>query len=175
MNDHAMQEHLQGGVSPNEFSPAESPPFLAGGGDLGARMRSFNRRRTPLGPPQDWPRSLKLLPRASLALSMGFHELATNAVKYGALSSDEGRVDIAWSIDEARNGFALDRVVSGGPAVRPPQKRDFGSRLIERGLTQDLVGSVRLEFKPDGIACTIRASLSEVQVVGEKQEDRQER
>jgi two-component sensor histidine kinase len=106
---------------------------------------------------------------------MGFHELATNAVKYGALSSDEGRVDIAWSIDEARNGFALDRVVSGGPAVRPPQKRDFGSRLIERGLTQDLVGSVRLEFKPDGIACTIRASLSEVQVVGEKQEDRQER
>ena len=43
MNDHAMQEHLQGEVSPNELPPAESPPFLAGGGDLGARMRSFNR------------------------------------------------------------------------------------------------------------------------------------
>ena len=53
MNDHAMQEHLQGEVSPNELPPAESPPFLAGGGDLGARVRSFNRRRTPLGPPQD--------------------------------------------------------------------------------------------------------------------------
>jgi two-component sensor histidine kinase len=118
--------------------------------------------------------ALKLLPRASLALSMAFHELATNAVKYGALSSDEGRVDIGWSIDESQNSFALDWVESGGPSVRPPQKRGFGSRLVERGLAQDLGGTVHLEFKPGGIVCTIRASLAEVQVAGDKSDNRQE-
>ena len=118
---------------------------------------------------------LKLRPRASLALSMAFHELATNAVKYGALSSDEGRVDIAWSVDERQESFALDWVESGGPTVHPPQRRGFGSRLVERGLAQDLGGSVRLEFRPGGIACAIRAPLAEVQAVAEKSDIRQEK
>ncbi|HEY1503506.1 MAG TPA: ATP-binding protein, partial [Stellaceae bacterium] len=119
--------------------------------------------------------ALKLLPRASLALSMAFHELATNAVKYGALSGDEGRVDIAWSIDEAQDGFALDWLESGGPTVSPPQKRGFGSRLIERGLAQDLGGSVQLEFRPHGVVCAIRAPLTEVHTAGEKPDSRQEK
>jgi len=119
--------------------------------------------------------ALKLLPRASLALSMAFHELATNAAKYGALSSDEGRVDIAWAIDEDRDSFALDWVENGGPTVLPPQKRGFGSRLIERGLAQDLGGSVRLEFRPQGIVCAIRAPLAEVRALSEKQENLQEK
>jgi signal transduction histidine kinase len=120
--------------------------------------------------------TLKLLPRASLALSMAFHELATNAVKYGALSSDEGRVEITWSIDETQNSFTLDWTESGGPKVCPPQKRGFGSRLLEHGLAQDLGGSVRLEFKSGGIVCAIRAPLVEVQVAAsEKSDSRQEK
>ena len=136
---------------------------------LAAHLTQAEQRRLWFDGPE-----LKLLPRASLALSMAFHELATNAVKYGALSADEGRVDIAWSIDEGQGSFALDWVESGGPPVRPPQKRGFGSRLIERGLAQDLGGSVRLEFKPTGIVCAIRAPLAEVRVVAEKSDNRQE-
>jgi two-component sensor histidine kinase len=106
---------------------------------------------------------------------MAFHELATNAVKYGGLSSDEGRVDISWAVDESKDSFMLQWVESGGPAVRPPQKRGFGSRLIERGLAQDLGGAVRLEFKPQGIARTIRAPLAEVQAQIEQQDNRAEK
>ena len=136
---------------------------------LAAHLTQAEQRRLWFDGPE-----LKLLPRASLALSMAFHELATNAVKYGALSADEGRVDIAWSIDETVGNFALDWVESGGPPVRAPQKRGFGSRLIERGLAQDLGGSVRLGFKPNGIVCAIRAPLTEVRVVAEKSDNRQE-
>ncbi len=125
---------------------------------LAAHLTQSEQRRLWFDGPE-----LKLRPRASLALSMAFHELATNAVKYGALSGDEGRVDIAWSLDERQDSFVLRWNESGGPAVRPPQKRGFGSRLIERGLAQDLGGSVRLEFKPQGIVCTIRTPLAEVQ------------
>jgi len=134
---------------------------------LAAHLTQAEQRRLWFDGPE-----LKLLPRASLALSMAFHELATNAVKYGALSSDAGRVDIAWVVDEGSESFALDWTESGGPQVKPPQKRGFGSRLIERGLAQDLGGTVRLDFKPNGIVCMIRAPLPEVQVSGEKQDNR---
>ncbi|HEX3974283.1 MAG TPA: ATP-binding protein [Stellaceae bacterium] len=137
---------------------------------LAAHLAQSEQRRLWFDGPE-----LKLRPRASLALSMAFHELATNAVKYGALSSDQGRVDMAWSFDERKDSFALQWVESGGPAVQPPQKRGFGSRLIERGLAQDLGGSVRLEFKPEGIVCTIRTPLTEVQAQIERHDDRAEK
>jgi two-component sensor histidine kinase len=132
---------------------------------LAAHLNQAEQRRLWFDGPE-----LKLRPRASLALSMAFHELATNAVKYGALSADNGRIDIAWSFDALGDSFALQWVESGGPLVHPPQKRGFGSRLIERGLAQDLGGSVRLDFKPDGIVCTIRAPLAEVQAQVEQQD-----
>jgi hypothetical protein len=102
-------------------------------------MRSLNWRRTPLGPAQDWPRNLKtavrIIPTSRQPIWIGWGpELATNAVKYGALSNDEGRVDINWSIDQAKKSFALDWVESGGTAVRPRQKRGFGSGMFARGL-----------------------------------------
>jgi signal transduction histidine kinase/CheY-like chemotaxis protein len=137
---------------------------------LAAHLSQPEQRRLWFDGPE-----LKLLPRASLVLSMAFHELATNAVKYGALSNDEGCVDIAWSFDERQDSFALQWVESRGPAVRPPQKRGFGSRLIEHGLAQDLGGSVRLEFKPEGITCTVRAPLAEVQAQTEKPDNRAEK
>jgi two-component sensor histidine kinase len=118
---------------------------------------------------------LSIGPKMALSLSLAVNELATNAVKYGALSSDQGRVDMAWSFDERKDSFELQWVESGGPAVQPPQKRGFGSRLIERGLAQDLGGSVRLEFKPEGIVCTIRTPLTEVQAQIERHDDRAEK
>jgi two-component sensor histidine kinase len=117
------------------------------------------------GPPRfqiDGP-NLRLHPKSALALSMALHELATNAVKYGALSNGTGAVQISWMLngDDPRR-FRLRWAESGGPPVEKPQRRGFGSRLVERGLAQDLSGEVRLDFERSGLICTIDAPLSEV-------------
>jgi two-component sensor histidine kinase len=105
---------------------------------------------------------IRVSPRAALTLSMALHELATNAVKYGALSNDKGRVSIDWHADRADGRFRLRWVESGGPPVTVPRRRGFGSRLIEQGVSQDLAGEARLHFDAQGVACTIEASLGDV-------------
>jgi len=96
---------------------------------------------------------LPLAPRVALALAMALHELASNAVKYGALSTEHGRVRLHC----ARDGDTVRCVwrEEGGPPVRPPRARGFGSRLLEVGLARELGGAVRLEFPADGVVCTI--------------------
>jgi PAS domain S-box-containing protein len=104
---------------------------------------------------------LRLPPRMALAIAMALHELVTNAVKYGALSNDTGKVDMAWTaLDEAGNRRLIFRwSESGGPPVQPPSRRGFGSRLIERSLAQDLGGEVKVDFAPTGVVCTLDAPL----------------
>jgi PAS domain S-box-containing protein len=99
--------------------------------------------------------------RAALALALALHELSTNAAKYGALSNEAGRVAIAWHVEGDR--LQLVWKEKDGPAVEPPSVRGFGSRLIERGLAADLGGTAHLSFEPDGLRCTIEASLKAVQ------------
>ncbi|HYE28526.1 MAG TPA: HWE histidine kinase domain-containing protein [Allosphingosinicella sp.] len=103
---------------------------------------------------------LRLAPRAALALAMALHELGTNAAKYGALSADGGQVAIAWTVDGDR--LRLEWRERGGPAVAPPTRRGFGSRLIERGLDADLGGHAALHFDPAGVRCEIEASLAAI-------------
>jgi PAS domain S-box-containing protein len=98
-----------------------------------------------------------LSPRAALALALAFHELSTNAAKYGALSNDSGIVSIGWR--SAGGRLRIEWTEKGGPPVAEPARRGFGSRLIERGLAADLDGSARLAFEPEGVICTIEASL----------------
>lgn len=106
---------------------------------------------------------IRIQPKAALAISMALHELSTNAVKYGALSNSGGRVDVRWRlIDGEKKEFELEWCESGGPFVVPPRRRGFGSRLIEQGLSQDLSGETRLEFRHEGLICTIRAPLAEI-------------
>ncbi len=90
-----------------------------------------------------------------LALSLAFHELATNAVKYGALSNDSGGISIDWRVAPKSQQFELRWRESGGPAVTPPLRRGFGSRLVEHGLSQDIGGDVRLSFNGRGVSCSI--------------------
>jgi two-component sensor histidine kinase len=97
---------------------------------------------------------MRLPPRVALAIAMAMHELATNAAKYGALSSGEGRVSIAWSCT-ASGDLALTWRETGGPEVTAPRHRGFGTRLIERSLAHDLDGTVDLQFEPAGVVCTI--------------------
>ena len=96
----------------------------------------------------------------AVTLAIALHELCTNAIKYGALSVESGRVRIDWSIsagDEPR--FVFHWQESGGPQVTPPKRRGFGSRLVEQALASDLKGETGLEFKPDGVRFSIDAPL----------------
>jgi len=113
--------------------------------------------------------SLRLLPRAALALAMGLHELTTNALKYGALSTLAGQVAINWQIVEgASPALRLTWTESGGPPVIAPLRRGFGVRLIERSLAQDLGGKASVIFdQPSGIIGTIEAPLADVAVSAE--------
>jgi two-component sensor histidine kinase len=105
--------------------------------------------------------SVRLAPRAALSLAMAFHELATNAAKYGALSNDTGSVQIRWSVggEPANQHLDLDWWEQSGPLVLPPTRRGFGSRLIKRSLTTELGGSVEMVYDPAGLRCAIRLPL----------------
>ena len=100
---------------------------------------------------------------ALLGLSLAFHELATNAVKYGALSNASGSVDIRWQTSEGADPqFRLRWVERGGPPVQVPTRRGFGSRVIEEGLAHEFDGRVELKFAGEGLECTIQAPLREI-------------
>jgi len=103
--------------------------------------------------------------KAAVGFALAFHELATNAVKYGALSVPQGRVEVSWTIEGGADGPTLTVLWAehGGPPVQPPQRRGFGSRLLERGLSYDLGGTVRLDFDPRGVRCTIHAPVQRLE------------
>lgn len=103
-----------------------------------------------------------LLPsRAALALGMAFHELQTNALKYGALSNGDGRVTVTWHVTaEGTPQLILLWREQGGPLVNRPSRRGFGSLLLERILTGDLNAGVKLDYQPTGLVCSITAQLS---------------
>jgi two-component sensor histidine kinase len=105
---------------------------------------------------------VRLSPRMALALAMALQELATNAVKYGALANATGEIRITWDVEPAlpKPRLRLRWEESGGPPVQTPTRRGFGSRLIERSLSQELNGIARIEFRPTGIVCTVDAPLA---------------
>ncbi len=106
--------------------------------------------------------------RAALSLALTVHELATNAAKYGALSTARGCVLVEWTIDRAGPEPVLRlrwREVDG-PRVKPPTRRGFGSRLIERGLAGTIGGEVRLAYPVEGVTCELTAPLAEIQADG---------
>ncbi|MDE2184258.1 MAG: PAS domain S-box protein [Alphaproteobacteria bacterium] len=107
--------------------------------------------------------NVNLNPKQALAFGLGLHELVTNALKYGALSSPRGRVDISWRVHRADESARLEFqwIESNGPTVAPPLKRGFGTKFIEGGIEADLQAEVRLQFDPRGVRCTIRAPLKQ--------------
>ena len=98
---------------------------------------------------------LILRPRAVLTLSMAFHELTTNAAKYGALSVPGGCVEIAWrpAVENDRAILRIGWTEQGGPPVAVPERRGFGSRLIEGSVAAELGGTARLNYAPAGFTC----------------------
>ena len=101
--------------------------------------------------------ALLLTPEAAQSLGLALHELATNAVKYGALSVSSGRVSITWQQRPKSEGGGIEIVwaESGGPAVVVPKWRGFGTLVIENNLARSLEADVNLKFVKSGVRCQI--------------------
>lgn len=98
--------------------------------------------------------NIKLAPNIALSLGLAVHELATNAAKYGALTAATGRVDIVWrSIGDRKAGIIWSE--TGGPPVKPPDRRGFGLELLESIMSQEFSGAAKLEFLPTGLCCQL--------------------
>ena len=102
---------------------------------------------------------IRLPPRESLSIALALHELITNALKYGALSNTDGRVRLSWRA--AGDRLTVHWQERGGPVVAVPERRGFGTRMIERALASELSGTVRLSFEPEGVSCHIDSPLPE--------------
>lgn len=132
--------------------------------DLGAVIRSAieafddpDVSRFSVGGP-----ALRVTSGVVIAIAMTLNELCTNTTKYGALSVPQGRVDIVWTVDQQAQRLRLSWTETNGPVVQPPQKRSFGTRLIET-LGRQLGGDVQLTYAPTGLLYTLdvpMASLS---------------
>jgi PAS domain S-box-containing protein len=99
-------------------------------------------------------------PRAAIALGMTIHELTTNAVKYGALSSEEGRLRLRAEQDA--DFLKLEWIEGGGPSVKEPQRKGFGRTVIGRSLQYSPHGGADLSFHPDGVRCSIRIPIEDI-------------
>lgn len=106
-----------------------------------------------------------LNPKAALSLGLAFHELTTNAAKYGALSSSKGQVDVRWRLDHQENKIEISWNEHGGPEVVAPSRSGFGRLLLERGLVSDLKGSIKLNFDSKGFSCAMDLSLDRLRPV----------
>ena len=98
--------------------------------------------------------------KSAITLALAVHELATNAVKYGALSVPDGRVDVNWSLSSTKQ-VVLNWTESGGPLVTPPTHRGFGTRMIQQGLAAEFGGDVEIAFDRDGLKFRLIATLPE--------------
>jgi PAS domain S-box-containing protein len=99
-------------------------------------------------------------PGKALLLVLILHELGTNAIKYGALSNGSGAVSIGWELtnDGTKSGVRLCWRESGGPNVKAPRHKGFGTQLIHNALKHDL-GGAKIEFSPAGVVCTVNLAL----------------
>lgn len=102
-----------------------------------------------------------LTPRSANALALALHELATNALKFGALSTEAGRVALRWSKQEV-GGFQLWWIESGGPAVKPPAHLGFGSTLLRQVTGRELNGAVSVEYRAAGLQAHLTAGAAAV-------------
>jgi two-component sensor histidine kinase len=124
----------------------ELAPYHAGQGD----------RIVTGGPPA------MLLPATAQAVALAVHELATNAVKYGSLSAEAGRLRFVWSI--AEDALELDWTESEGPLAAPPRSLGFGLSIVRSSIEAQFRGGVKYDWRPEGLHCHL--SIPRAQIVG---------
>jgi light-regulated signal transduction histidine kinase (bacteriophytochrome) len=152
-------------ITADNWGPASFHRLISA--ETGAYLGSRADRVVISGP------DILLEPQAFTTVALVLHEMITNSAKYGALSDTLGQVDIATSIDQ-RGQLVVNWEEHGGPPVRPPTRRGFGSTVIERSIPHDLNGESELEFILAGVkarfvipSAYVRTPLHEAEAVGE--------
>lgn len=142
---HDLLTQSDWGTTPiRDVLDAELAPYTQGGGASVVRN----------GP------EVEIAPNDALSLGLAIHELATNAAKYGALSTPEGRVEVTWEATPV-GLLNLTWQESGGPVVPEERKRGFGTELIEKIVAHELKHPVKLDFAPSGVICQISVPIRE--------------
>jgi|UPI000832A5F4 PAS domain S-box-containing protein len=100
---------------------------------------------------------IELSSKCALAMALAAHELATNAVKYGALRHDDGRVVVTWQVTDDEFRFHWQEI--DGPPVVPPSQKGFGSRMIEKALAGYFAGETKIEYRPHGVVFALNAPV----------------
>ena len=136
------------GVSLSALVHAQLRPFAE---DIGGRLEV-------IGP------NITLKPDAAQSLGLALHELATNATKYGALSNDDGKVRISWTITQRHDAmrFHLEWCESGGPSVNGPFEKGFGHTVYDRMISAALKAKVDLRYQPGGVVWSLDATIGSV-------------
>jgi two-component sensor histidine kinase len=104
---------------------------------------------------------IKVASSAVIALAMTLNELCTNTIKFGALSTPAGSVEVTWTIDYDKQRLCLTWTERGGPPVQPPTRRSFGTRMME-SLGQQLNGQVQLSYEPSGFVYSLDVPLRSI-------------
>ena len=106
--------------------------------------------------------AVRFQPKAAETFALAIHELATNALKYGALSRPSGRIEISWRLEEAADPpqLVFDWRERGGPSVAPPPREGFGTELLERTLAFELKGQTTISFNASGLHCVMIIPLA---------------
>ena len=156
---------------PRLVALARAHSILTMPGDERIRLRHILKRELTPYVGEDADRviiegdNLSLNREPAIALELVFHELVTNAIKYGSMSNDSGTITIRWNRTKDENGeqVRIDWVESGGPPIESTGDAGFGSLLIEGSVAHDLAGTLQMRFKPNGLHCVIEFPLPEGQ------------
>lgn len=107
--------------------------------------------------------AIRIAPNLALSLALGIHELTTNAIKYGAFSNDRGTVSVSWKVKRKSGQDRLSIVwqEKGGPTVKPPARKGFGTQMIQRVLDSDPSGEVHFDFAKTGLVCSFGINLDD--------------
>jgi PAS domain S-box-containing protein len=136
----------------NEWTRVDLSDLVAG--QL-AHFEAVANRVHVSGPP------ILLPPAAAQALGMAVHELATNAAKYGSLSKEDGQVDISWEVKNER--FRIAWRERGGPPVAPPERKGFGTTVLQKMAASALSGDVSLDYSPEGFVWELACPMASLQ------------
>ncbi|WP_223427870.1 sensor histidine kinase [Tateyamaria pelophila] len=136
------------------FKTAKSEIYL---GNAGNHFSDLIDGRIILAGPK-----VTLSPDAAQAIGMALHELGTNAGKYGALSTDDGEVEVVWDISPDTDIFTIKWTERNGPKVVPPKSNGFGSIVINQMTTSVLKAEVALDYAPDGVRWTMTCAVADL-------------
>jgi two-component sensor histidine kinase len=165
-----LRDEARAGFEPRLRALAQIHDLLLSNNWTGASVREIAERALePFAAPHSesyvllGKDDLRVMPNVTALVMMTFHELATNAAKYGALSTPGGRVHVNWNVvkNSGKKKLTISWEESKGPQVVSPKSKGFGTRMIESGW-EGLGGEVKLKFASGGLKCRLELALNEL-------------